>query len=230
MAKRLIPLALILAAACGKSPPPSPTSAGKAYFTQAGCTSCHKIGDMGSAVGPDLTMVGFRHNAEWLDLYIKDPQAWKKDTLMPNRRISDEARKAIVDYMAQLKGQDWPQGGRPWDAPALIKHPVARGKVIYNRAGCIGCHGVGGSGGYPNNNVKGGLIPKLDTVKETFSKSELIAKIKLGVPQPEKENPKGPSPLIGMPPWHEKLDQGELDALAAYLMTLTPANAEKAEF
>ncbi len=230
MLKRLLPVVLLVAAACGKSEPASPTSAGKAYFVQAGCASCHKIGDLGSAVGPDLTLVGFRHNAEWLELFVKDPQAWKKDTLMPNKRMSDEARKAIVDYMAQLKGQDWPSGSRPWDAPSLIKDPVARGKVIYNRAGCVGCHGVAGAGGYPNNNVKGGLIPKLDGVKETFSRTELIAKIKLGVPQSEKEDPRGPTPLIRMPSWNEKLDQSELEALTDYLMTLAPANAEKPEF
>lgn len=229
MLKRLLPV-LMLLAACGKPEPSSPTSAGKAYFVQAGCASCHKIGDLGSAVGPDLTLVGFRHNAEWLDLFVKDPQAWKKDTLMPNKRLSDEARTAIVGYLAQLEGQDWPNGSRPWDAPSLIKDPVARGKVIYNRAGCVGCHGVGGRGGYPNNNVKGGLIPKLDGVKEAYSKSELIAKIKLGVPQSEKADPKGPAPMIRMPPWNAKLDQGELEALADYLLTLTPANAEKPEF
>lgn len=227
--KRLLPL-LLLAAACGKSEPSGPVSPGKSYFVQAGCASCHKIGEFGSSVGPDLTLVGFRHNAEWLDLFIKDPQAWKKDTLMPNKRISEEARKAIVEFLSERKGQDWAAGARPWDEPSLIKDAVARGRVIYTRAGCVGCHGVGGKGGYPNNNVKGGLIPKLEGVKETFSKAELIAKIKLGVPQSEKADPKGPKPHIRMPTWSEKLDDGELDAVASYLLTLASASAEKPEF
>lgn len=222
MLKLLIPFALLVAA-CGKSVPASPASAGKAYFNQAGCASCHKIGENGSAVGPDLTLAGFRHNPEWLDLFIKDPQAWKKDTLMPNKRLSDAARAAIVEYVAQLKGQDWPKGARPWDTAALLKDGVARGRVIYNRAGCVGCHGTGGAGGYPNNNVKGAMIPPLNKSFEGFNKAELIAKIRKGVPQSQKADEKGPAPLIRMPPWGEVLDDAELAALADYLLTLRPA-------
>lgn len=222
-------LAALLSAACNQAAPTGP-SAGKAFFVQAGCASCHKVGELGSAVGPDLTLIGLRQSPEWLDLFIKDPQAWKKDTLMPNRRISDEARKAIVDYLGGLKGRDWPKGARPWDAPSLIKDPVARGRVIYNRAGCVGCHGIDGAGGYPNNNVKGGLIPPLRKAAEGFSKSELVAKIKKGVPQSQKDDAKGPAPMIRMPAWGEILDDAELEAVADYLLSLAPAGKDKADF
>lgn len=224
--KLFLLLVVLVSAACGKSESSSPTSAGKAYFNQAGCASCHKIGDEGSAVGNDLTFVGYRHNAAWLDLFIKDPQAWKKDTLMPNRLLSTEARAAIVAYLAAQKGQAWAEGARPWDK---IADPVAKGRVIYARAGCIGCHGMGGAGGYPNNNVAGGLIPKLDAARETYTKPELIAKIKKGV-SPAKNDPKGPEPMIRMPAWGEQLGDEELDAVASYLLSLNPANAEKSEF
>lgn len=223
---RPILLAALLSAACGPTAPSGPHAAGKAYFTQAGCASCHKIGGEGSAVGPDLTLVGFRHSAEWLDLFIKDPQAWKKDTLMPNKRISDEARKEIVAYLAQLKGQDWPQGARPWTA---VSDELQKGRVLYARAGCVGCHGPAGAGGYPNNNVKGGLIPKLNVVFETYTKVELIAKIKKGVPHPEKADPKGPEPLIWMPSWGETLDDSELSSVVSYLMSLRPGKEEKSD-
>lgn len=227
--KYLFPLSILLVSACNQAAPSGP-AAGKAYFVQAGCASCHKVGDMGSAVGPDLTLVGLRHSPEWLDLFIKDPQAWKKDTLMPNRRMSDEARKAIVEYMAMLQGQDWAKGRRPWDAPSLIKDSVARGRVIYSRAGCVGCHGVEGAGGFPNNNVKGGLIPPLRKASEGFSKAELVAKIKKGVPQSQKDDEKGPAPMIRMPAWGGILDDAELEAVADYLLSLTPAGKEKADF
>jgi mono/diheme cytochrome c family protein len=223
--KILLAASMMLAAACGKSAPSTPASAGKAYFTQAGCAACHKIGDEGSAVGPDLTLAGFRHNTAWLDLFIKDPQAWKKDTLMPNKRISDEARKAIVDYLVLQKGEAW-GAAKPWTS---ITDPLVKGKTIYFRAGCVGCHGGAGLGGYPNNNVAGGLIPKLNNVKETFTKPELIAKIKKGV-KPIKNDPKGPEPMISMPAWGEKLDDSELEAVAGYLMSLSPAVKEKADF
>ena len=34
-----------------------------------------------------------------------------------------------------LEGQDWAVGERPWDAASLNKDPLARGRLIYNRAG-----------------------------------------------------------------------------------------------
>ncbi|UPT75846.1 MAG: cytochrome c [Elusimicrobiota bacterium] len=222
--KVLIAFVALLSAACGPSVPSDPKLAGKAYFTQAGCASCHRVGGEGSAVGPDLTLVGFRHSEEWLNRFIKDPQAWKKDTLMPNKRMSDEAVRAISSYLAEQKGQAW-TAGKPWDSAKAEE----KGRVIYARAGCVGCHGVGGAGGYPNNNVKGGLIPRLNAAWETYTKPELVAKIKKGVPMSEKADPKGESPLIRMPTWSEKLSDDEIGAVADYLMTLRPGKGESSD-
>lgn len=225
---RALQTLLIAAAfsACSMKPPTGPV-AGKAYFTQVGCASCHLVGGAGSAVGPDLTVVGFRHSPQWLDVFIKNPQAWNPVTPMPNKQLSPAAREAIVSYLAQLHGQDWPQGGRPWDG---IADPVERGHRIYSRAGCIACHGAAGAGGYPNNNVAGGKIPALANVAETYTKVELIAKIKRGVPAPVKADPKGPDPLVSMPSWGAVLSDAEIDAVASYLLTLKPVGASKSDW
>ena len=221
-------LALLAAAlaACSLKPPTGPV-AGKAYFTQVGCASCHRVGGAGSAVGPDLTLVGFRHSPQWLDLFLRDPAAWKPGTSMPNKRLSPAARGAIVSYLAGLKGQDWPKGGRPWDDAGGA---VERGRLIYLRAGCVACHGRGGAGGSPNNNVAGGKIPALANVVETYAKAELIAKIKRGVPSPVKADPKGPDPLVSMPSWGGFLSDEEIDSVASYLLTLRPDHAEKTDW
>ena len=222
----LLSIAVGLLGACSTKPPTGPV-AGEAYFAQVGCASCHRVGGEGGAVGPDLTLVGFRHSPEWLETWLKDPSAWKPGTLMPNKPLSPAARGAIVSYLATLKGQDWPQGGRPWDGAG---DAAARGRLVYSRAGCVACHGQGGVGGSPNNNVAGGKIPALANVAETFTKAELIAKIKRGVPAPIKADAKGPAPLVWMPPWGEVLDDAEIDAVATYLMTLKPADAGKSDW
>ena len=212
-------LALALLAglgACAKPGGPPNAAAGKAYFSQVGCASCHRVGSEGSATGPDLTLVGFRHAPEWLELFIKDPKGWKAGTLMPDTRLSPDARAAIVAYLAGLKGQDWPKGGRPWDA-AAGKHE--KGRLIFVRAGCANCHGGGGLGGQPNNNVPGGAIPKLVDAAERFSRKELADKIRRGV-VPVKKDPAGPAPLIRMPAWGEVLDDAELEAVAEYVLSL----------
>lgn len=222
--RALFLLAAAALAACSLKPPTGPV-AGKAYFTQVGCASCHRVGGAGSAVGPDLTLAGFRHSPQWLELFLKDPQAWKPGTLMPNKQLSPAARGAIVSYLAELKGQDWPKGGRPWDGAGADE-----GRLIYLRAGCVACHGPGGAGGYPNSNVAGGKIPALNIVSQTYTKAELIAKIKRGVPSPVKADPKGPDPLVFMPSWGQYLDDAEIDSVAAYLLTLKPVQAEKTDW
>lgn len=213
-------------AACSMKPPTGPV-AGKAYFAQVGCASCHRVGAAGSAVGPDLTLVGFRHSSAWLETWLKDPAAWKPGTVMPNKQLSPAARGAIVSYLATLKGQDWPKGGRPWDGEA---DPVAKGRLIFLRAGCVACHGQGGAGGYPNNNVAGGKIPSLAGAAERFSKAELVAKIRAGVPSPVKAAPQGADPLVFMPTWRDVLDEGEISAVADYVLTLKAGAAEKSDW
>lgn len=219
--------AAALLAACSKGGPPTGPVAGKAYFSQVGCASCHRVGSEGSATGPDLTLTGFRHNEKWLEQWLANPKGWKADTLMPDTRMSPDARAAIVSYLATLKGQDWPKGGRPWDKEA---DPVAKGRLIYLRAGCVACHGQGGAGGYPNNNVPGGKIPALNGVFETYSKAELVDKIKRGVPAPLKKDPAGADPLVAMPSWGQVLDEAELDVVASYLLTLRSGAAAPSDW
>lgn len=228
MKRGTLPLLAAALAACSTKAPTGP-AAGKAYFVQAGCANCHSVAGEGGRTGPDLTLVGLRHSPEWLDVWIKDPKAWKPDAVMPNTRLSDAARGAIVSYLATLQGQDWPKGSRPWDGPRYAD-PVARGRLLFARAGCLACHGLGGAGGHPNNNVKGGVIPSLVKVSETYSKPELVAKIKNGVPHPLKADPNGPEPLVRMPTWGAFLDDAELDAVASYLLTLKPGTAEKPDW
>jgi mono/diheme cytochrome c family protein len=190
---------------------------GRAYYVQSSCRGCHKIGEEGRASGPDLTYVGFRHGKDWLELWLRDPSAWKKDSAMPSPRLSPTARQAVVEYLSTLQGQDFKI--KPWlDAP----DSAAKGRLIYRRAGCIACHGPAGRGGFPNNNVPGGLVPALARTASTFTKEELMTKIRKGA-RPQKADPNAPAPLIEMPAWGQKLDEAELSALADYLLSLTPA-------
>jgi mono/diheme cytochrome c family protein len=224
--RKSIPLILAAALAfpaCQRAK--TPEARGKAYYLGYGCQACHRIGGEGSNVGPDLTFVGYRKSAEWLDLWMKDPHDWKPDTNMPNFKIPEEARKAITAYLSSLKGDAYLEGRRPWDAPALMDDPVKRGESIYNKAGCNSCHGAAGAGGYPNNNVVGGKIPALKLVADGYSKEELKQKIREGVRHPDKADPSGPDPFLYMPAWGEKLKDDELDALVEYLYSLRPASA-----
>lgn len=203
----------------------SPEALGKAYFSSYGCTTCHRVGNEGGNVGPDLTYIGFRKSAEWLRLWMKDPKAWKPDTNMPVLHLNEPALDALTAYMASLKGEAYRGEKAPWNTDALRADPVKRGEAIFNRAGCTGCHGTAGVGGFPNNNVVGGKIPSLTFVADGYSKEELKEKIHKGVPQSSPENMDLPPPMIHMPAWGEILSDDELDALVEYLYSLRPASS-----
>ena len=66
--------------------------------------------------------------------------------------------------------------------------------------------------------MKGGLIPGLTGVSETYSPDELAAKIRQG------SRPAGGA--VAMPAWGEKLGDSEVRAVAAYLLTLRGGGPE----
>lgn len=212
-----------LLAGCAKTEPAGP-GAGEAYYKALNCRSCHRIGADGGTTGPDLTTAGFRHSKAWLDRWLADPQAWRPGTLMPNPHLTDKARGGVAEYLAGLKGQAW--GDSP---PWKDARGTERGHILYAKAGCIACHGKAGAGGYPNNNVKGGKIPALDGVSQTYTKDELLKKIARGV-KPEKADPAGPEPLVFMPPWGEALKPDDIAAVADYLLSLKSATPSDAGF
>ncbi len=224
---RRLSFALILAAAlsaCGRQPDSGdPLARGKADFQGLGCIKCHQIGGEGHAWGPDLTLVGFRKQPQWLDLWLKNPHAWNAKTIMPNFNLNDGTRADLVAYLSAQKGQAW--AAYPWRTEAAKALPsVARGKLIFNMAGCVACHGQDGFGGYPNNNVVGGMIPSLTNVSDGYGHADLHAKIQNGVISMPADASK-PKPLIYMPKWGDQLKSDEIDAVGDYLFSLKPKPA-----
>lgn len=182
-----------------------------ASFDAHGCRSCHKIGARGGNAGPDLTMVGVRRPAAWLENWLASPRAYKHDTMMPEQGLSVSDRGALTDFLSAQKGQAW--SSRPWNSV----YGVERGKMIFAKAGCVACHGAGGRGGHPNPGGRGGLIPALPPLLATYKKDELISKLKRGA---KSDSEPGRTAEVDMPAWHGILSDSELDALADYLLTL----------
>ncbi len=199
-----------------------PVSRGKARFIGMGCATCHRVGGQGGGqAGPDLTTVGLRHSAEWLDRWMRSPQEWKPGTSMPNFQMTDAVRGELVAYMGTLQGADY-RDRPPWNSAPLKSAPEKRGEMIYNRVGCIACHGARGEGGFPNNNVVGSQIPSLALVRDGFTRDELKQRIALGR-RPEPADPAQPAPLVVMPAWGQYLTEDEMEDLVTYLYSLRPA-------
>jgi len=80
-----------------------PIEAGKKIYQQRGCAACHVISGAGGKVGPDLTTIGKTMDSEFLYKWLKNPQAVKPATIMPNQNLTDKELKPLVKYLTSLK-------------------------------------------------------------------------------------------------------------------------------
>jgi nitric oxide reductase subunit C len=82
----------------------SQTVSGKKVFDQYRCELCHKIGDTGGVIGPDLSHVGSKQDSRWISAQIRDPKSHNPNTLMPAYpQIPEAELNVLVSYLAGLK-------------------------------------------------------------------------------------------------------------------------------
>lgn len=77
--------------------------AGRVLYGKNGCVACHSIHGKGGKLGPDLTHVGSKHDADWHMRHFKDPQAVSPGSIMPRLLLQDKEIKELTDYMMSLK-------------------------------------------------------------------------------------------------------------------------------
>lgn len=67
------------------------------------CLACHSVGGKGQRIAPAFDGVATRYTAQSLDAWIKDPQAIKPGTQMPNLGLDDETRAQVVAWLMTLQ-------------------------------------------------------------------------------------------------------------------------------
>ncbi len=77
---------------------------GRAIFMAKGCNTCHLHGAAlnrwSIAVGPNLT--GYQLPADYLRAWLKDPQAIKPQTKMPNLALKAEEIEALIAFLPSV--------------------------------------------------------------------------------------------------------------------------------
>jgi mono/diheme cytochrome c family protein len=201
-------------------------AAGRRLFEEKGCFGCHSIGGKGGDIGPALDQVAKRHEPQWIVAHFQNPQGVSPGTVMPQFNFTEQETRALTEFLLSLTDTNVVGFLR---VPSAI-NPVERGRAVYKKYGCAGCHGGEAKGGVPNPNAKTAQqVPGLLYVSEGYTKDELKKRILDGQREiPLLDAKKPPAPLY-MPPWRGKIAQGELNDLVAYLMSLLP-KGEKVEF
>ena len=76
---------------------------GKKLFSGAGCNLCHTIDITGGEVGPALTYIARKRNAENLERLLRDPDDILPGGKMPQLYLNDLQIHALVGYLSALK-------------------------------------------------------------------------------------------------------------------------------
>jgi len=79
---------------------PGLIEAGHRTFMKQGCHGCHTVGKIGTPIGPDLSHVGAKYRADYLERWLRDPSYLRPSTHMPALELSDDDIKAIAAFLA----------------------------------------------------------------------------------------------------------------------------------
>lgn len=144
---------------------------GKHIWDRKNCMGCHTILGEGAYYAPELTRVVERRGADWIRVFIRDPQA-----MYPGKRrmvqydfsedeISDVI--AFLDWIGKIDTNGFPP--EPDLKPAVVFASTAPNAMAsrpeYFDSICVACHSVAGTGG--------AVGPALDGVATRFSREEL---------------------------------------------------------
>ncbi|HEY3216321.1 MAG TPA: c-type cytochrome [Candidatus Eisenbacteria bacterium] len=115
---------------------------GKLLFSTSRCISCHTVEGRGNGSAPELSGVGSKVSRRWLVAFLADPQRFYPDTKMPRYHFGGSDVADLADYMIQ----EFTDASAPAPAPGIrsADRVVQAGEAIFRRAGCNGCHQIGG--------------------------------------------------------------------------------------
>jgi mono/diheme cytochrome c family protein len=72
------------------------------YSERYACQACHQINGKGGFVGPPLDKVASRLEPGWIFHWLKNPQAYKPQSIEPNNNLTDQEAEALTAYLMTL--------------------------------------------------------------------------------------------------------------------------------
>jgi len=190
---------------------------GQHLFQQKGCIGCHTVAGRGGKVGPVLDDVGLRRSPEWIMQHFRDPQSVTPGSVMPKFGFTETEARALTEFLLHLRERNLESS-----LPSFM-NPIDRGREVFRKYGCAGCHGPDGRGGVPNPNSKTAeQVPALIHVADGYTLPELKARIMNGQREITALDPKRPAPPLYMPAWGSVIKDAEVDDLVTYLVSLKP--------
>ena len=195
---------------------------GRELFFKTGCFGCHRIEGLSSgSIGPDLTEVGNERKVDYLWGHIVDPRAYTPTSVMPQFKLSDDDRKALVIFLKSRRGSNLSessvdqfrlQAATTNPIPESVAEvsaaitkaatPAARGEQLIQGYACLSCHRLGDhDGGISPDLSYEGIIRDQPWLMDHFV-------------NPRSRVPDSNMPAFGLP-------QNDFEDMASYLLTRT---------
>lgn len=121
-------------------------TAGRVLYGESFCASCHAIQNaagnlVGGDLGPELTAVGSKVNPEWLQAWLRDPQAYDPGTTMPQYRWTSQQLTTLTGFLLSQANSDFLANVH---LDPATPQQVAHGKLLVTEYGCAACHEIRG--------------------------------------------------------------------------------------
>jgi len=130
--------------------PVSASAAGAKLIEESNCLGCHKIGDKGGDVGPDLSFQGERINPQWMTNFLMNPTKIRpigiEPTRMPTFGFKAEEAEALTAYFADLSKVSYPYYQA--EKKKLSSEDMDKAwKIYFQTFSCQSCHAWNTIGG-----------------------------------------------------------------------------------
>jgi len=130
--------------------PDAPNVRGELIIEQNNCRGCHKIGEVGGSIGPDLGFEGERVNPEWLVGFLQNPDkirpAGLEPTRMPTFGFDAAQAETLAAFFADADKVDYPHY-LPEKKEVAEADTEEAWKFFWQTFSCQSCHAWNGQGG-----------------------------------------------------------------------------------
>jgi cytochrome c2 len=90
------------ARAAGQGTAPGDAAKGEKVYAAQKCHLCHKIGAVGGKMGPDLSAVGAKRDAAWMEKYLLNPKMVDPKNKMPAVKVKPQDLADLIAYLGTL--------------------------------------------------------------------------------------------------------------------------------